>query len=151
MSNKAQLTQEQKDEFKQAFELFDTNNNGRISRKELKKIMEGLGQYPTQVEIDELIKEVDADGDGLIDYAEFETMLSRKMSSNEEEDNLKQAFQVFDKAGRGKIGASELREVMLGLGEDLTDAQIKIMIDEISSKKDGYVTFDDFKNAMLGD
>lgn len=148
---KVDLTEEQKNEFKQAFELFDLNKNGKITHKELKKIMQGLGQNPTEVEIDELVKEIDADGDGQIDFDEFLAMLTRKANTNQMEDDLQKAFKVFDKANRGKIGINELREIMLGLGEDLTDEQLNIMIKEIDSDNDGYVTFEDFKNVMLSD
>eukprot|EP01083_Nonionella_stella_P125891 380847_1 len=148
---KIDLTEQQKYEFKQAFELFDLNKNGKITHKELKKIMQGLGQNPTEVEIDELVKEIDADGDGTIDFDEFLAMLTRKANTNETVDDLEKAFKIFDKGGRGKIGRSELREVMLGLGEDLTDEQLDIMIKEIDSDGDGFVTLEDFKNVMLSD
>merc|ERR1712154_427593 len=148
---KIDLTEQQKNEFKQAFELFDLNKNGKITHKELKKILQGLGQNPTEVEIDELIKEIDADGDGMIDFDEFLAMLTRKANSNQIEDDIEKAFKVFDKGNRGKIGANELREIMLGLGEDLSDEQLKIMIKEIDSDGDGFVTFEDFKTVMMTD
>merc|ERR1712154_213204 len=148
---KIDLTEQQKNEYKQAFELFDLNKNGKITHKELKKIMQGLGQNPTEVEIDELVKEIDADGDGTIDFDEFLAMLTRKANTNQMEDDIEKAFKVFDKGNRGKIGPNELREIMLGLGEDLTDEQLQIMIKEIDSDGDGYVTFEDFKNVMLSD
>ena len=148
---KIDLTEQQKNEFKQAFELFDLNKNGKITHKELKKIMQGLGQDPTEVEIDELVKEIDADGDGQIDFDEFLAMLTRKANTNQIEDDIQKAFKVFDKGNRGKIGINELREIMLGFGEDLTDEQLNVMIKEIDSDNDGYVTFEDFKNVMLSD
>eukprot|EP01083_Nonionella_stella_P227837 807999_1 len=151
MIEKIDLTQQQKEEFKQAFELFDLNKNGKITHKELKKIMQGLGQNPTEVEIDELVKEIDADGDGTIDFNEFLAMLTRKANTNQMEDDIQKAFKVFDKGNRGKIGINELREIMLGLGEDLSDEQLNIMIKEIDSDGDGYVTYEDFKNVMLSD
>mmetsp|Transcript_32035 Transcript_32035/g.51456 ORF Transcript_32035/g.51456 Transcript_32035/m.51456 type:complete len:159 (+) Transcript_32035:27-503(+) len=145
------LTEEQQAEFRQAFDLFDLNKNGKITHKELKKIMQGLGQNPTEVEIDELIKEIDADGDGQIDFDEFLAMLTRKANTNQIEDDIEKAFKVFDKGNRGKIGPNELREIMLGLGEDLSDEQLNIMIKEIDSDGDGYVTLEDFKTVMLSD
>ena len=148
---KIDITEQQKNEFKQAFELFDLNKNGKITHKELKKIMQGLGQNPTEVEIDELVKEIDADGDGQIDFDEFLAMLTRKANTNQIEDDIEKAFKVFDKGNRKKIGINELREIMLGLGEDLTDEQLNIMIKEIDSDNDGYVTLDDFKKVMLSD
>lgn len=147
-TKKQQLSKEQIQEFKQAFDLFDVDENGRISHKELKKIMQGLGQHPTEVEVEELIHDIDSTGDGSIDWNEFLVMINTKINSNENEDDLKAVFKAFDKGGRGKIGINELREVMLSLGEDLSDDVLQAMIDEIDDDNDGYVTFENFKQLM---
>merc|ERR1712048_1513857 len=86
-----------------------------------------------------------------IDFDEFLAMLTRKANTDQFEDDMQKAFKVFDKGNRGKIGVNELREIMLGLGEDLSDEQLNMMIKEIDSDGDGYVTFEDFKSVMLSD
>lgn len=50
-------------EFKAAFDLFDTDGGGDISTKELGTVMRMLGQNPTREELDEIIEEVDEDGE----------------------------------------------------------------------------------------
>ncbi|XP_031646296.1 calmodulin-alpha-like [Oncorhynchus kisutch] len=67
-----QLTEEQIAEFKEAFSLFDKDGDGTITTKE-------LGQNPTEAELQDMINEVDADGNGTIDFPEFLTMMARKM------------------------------------------------------------------------
>jgi len=67
------------------------------------------------------------------------------MQSNKFDDEVDKAWKVFDKTGRGKIGINELREVMLSLGEDMSDEQLKLMIDELDTDKDSYITKEDFK------
>ena len=49
-------------EFKEAFKLFDKDGDGTITGKELGAVMRGLGQNPTESEINAMINEVDTDG-----------------------------------------------------------------------------------------
>jgi calmodulin len=79
--------------------------------------MRSLGQNPTEAELQDMINEVDADGNGTIDFPEFLTMMARKMRDTDSEEEIKEAFKVFDKDGNGYISAAELRHVMTNLGE----------------------------------
>ena len=79
--------------------------------------MRSLGQNPTEAELQDMINEVDADGNGQIDFPEFLTMMARKMKDTDSEEEIREAFKVFDKDGNGFISAAELRHVMTNLGE----------------------------------
>ena len=61
-----QLTEEQIAEFKEAFSLFDKDGDGTITTKELGTVMRSLGQNPTEAELQDMINEVDADGEAVI-------------------------------------------------------------------------------------
>eukprot|EP00058_Branchiostoma_floridae_P007768 XP_002593256.1 hypothetical protein BRAFLDRAFT_124870 [Branchiostoma floridae] len=91
----AQLTQEQIAEFKEAFSMFD--KDGVITIKELGTVMRSLGQNPNQAELQDMINEVDADGNGTIDFSEFLTMMARKMGETDSEEEIREAFRHFDK------------------------------------------------------
>jgi len=58
---KAELTEEQRLEIKEAFDLFDTDGSGTIDAKELKVAMRALGVEPKKEEITKMISEVDRD------------------------------------------------------------------------------------------
>lgn len=60
-----QLTEEQIAEFKEAFSLFDKDGDGTITTKELGTVMRSLGQNPTEAELQDMINEVDADGNAI--------------------------------------------------------------------------------------
>ncbi|EHB12133.1 Calmodulin [Heterocephalus glaber] len=111
-----QLTEEQIAEFKEAFSLFDKVGAITITTKELGTVMRSLGQNPTEAELQDMIDEVDADGNGTTDFPEF-TMMARKMKDTESEEETCEAFRVFDKDGNGYISAAELHHVMTNLGE----------------------------------
>lgn len=52
---------------------------GTITTKELGTVMRSLGQNPTEAELQDMINEVDADGNGTIDFPEFLNLMARKM------------------------------------------------------------------------
>jgi calmodulin len=58
-----------------------------------------------------MIEEVDTDGNGTIDFPEFLSMMARKMQDTDTEEEIREAFKVFDKDGNGFISAAELRHV----------------------------------------
>lgn len=92
------------------------DGDGTITTRELGTVMRSLGQNPTEAELQDMINEVDADGNGQIDFPEFLTMMARKMKDTDSEDEIREAFKVFDKDGNGFISAAELRHVMTNLG-----------------------------------
>merc|ERR1712093_248717 len=102
--------------------------------KELGTVMRSLGQNPTEAELQDMINEVDADGNGTIDFPEFLTMMARK---------------VFDKDGNGFISAAELRHVMTNLGEKLSDTEVEEMIREADTDGDGQINYDEFVRMMM--
>ena len=78
--------------------------------------MRSLGQNPTEGELQDMINEVAADGNRGVDFPEYLTMMVRKMKDTDPEEEIKEAFKVFDKNGDGKISAAELRHVMMSIG-----------------------------------
>ena len=81
-------------------------------------------------------------GNGTIDFPEFLTMMSKKMKDVDSEEEIREAFRVFDKDGNGFISAAELRHVMTNLGEKLTDEEVDEMIREADIDGDGQVNYD---------
>ncbi|XP_074572657.1 calmodulin [Curcuma longa] len=143
------LTEEQIAEFKEAFSLFDKDGDGCITTKELGTVMRSLGQNPTEAELRDMISEVDADQNGTIDFPEFLNLMARKMKDADSEEELMEAFKVFDKDSNGFILAQELRHVMTSLGEKLTDEEVDEMIREADIDGDGQVNYQEFVQMML--
>ncbi|ORY22500.1 hypothetical protein BCR39DRAFT_551441 [Naematelia encephala] len=143
------LTREQIAEFKEAFSLFDKDGDGTITTKELGTVMRSLGQNPTEAELQDMIAEVDADGNASIDFAEFITLMARKMADTDTEEEIKEAFKVFDKDGNGYISSAELKHVMTNLGEKLSDAEISEMIREADKDGDGMIDYNEFVTMMM--
>jgi len=142
-------TDQQIAEFKEAFALFDKDGDGTITTKELGTVMRSLGQNPTEAELQDMINEVDADGNGTIDFPEFLSLMARKMKDTDTEEELIEAFKVFDRDGNGFISAAELRHVMTNLGEKLTDEEVDEMIREADVDGDGQINYEEFVKMMM--
>ncbi|KAK4052744.1 hypothetical protein OIV83_002031 [Microbotryomycetes sp. JL201] len=168
-----QLSETQISEFREAFSLFDKvanalaslaccpvqrlslrdalkiDGDGTITTRELGTVMRSLGQNPTEAELADMINEVDADGNGQIDFPEFLTMMARKMKDTDSEEEIREAFKVFDKDGNGYISSAELRHVMTNLGEKLSENEVAEMIREADVDGDGQIDYNEFVKMMV--
>uniref|UniRef100_A0A0E0KIA5 EF-hand domain-containing protein n=1 Tax=Oryza punctata TaxID=4537 RepID=A0A0E0KIA5_ORYPU len=147
------LTEEQIEQLKEVFAFFDKNNDGVITSEELGEVLSSLGQNHSEAELKRIIKEADADGNGVIDFHEFLNLMAHSWLKNDQgpdsEEQLMEAFQLFDKDGDGYISAAELREVMIGLEKGTTDQEIGEMIKDADLDDDGRVSYEEFKQLML--
>ncbi|KAE8721533.1 putative calcium-binding protein CML12 [Hibiscus syriacus] len=74
MNEQMMVNQEQ---LKEVFTLFDRDGNGYITPAELAGCMAKMGQPLTYKELTEMIREADADGDGVISFNEFSTVMAK--------------------------------------------------------------------------
>mmetsp|Transcript_10099 Transcript_10099/g.22505 ORF Transcript_10099/g.22505 Transcript_10099/m.22505 type:complete len:185 (+) Transcript_10099:133-687(+) len=69
------LSEEQIAEYKEAFSLFDKSGDGTITTKDLGTVIRALGKNPTEAELQDIINEVDPNGDGTVDFPSFLTIM----------------------------------------------------------------------------
>ena len=86
---KTELTDEQKQEIREAFDLFDTDGSGTIDAKELRVAMRALGFEPKKEEIKKMISDIDKDDSGTIDFNEFLEMMTAKMSEKDSREEIR--------------------------------------------------------------
>ncbi|BFG03534.1 neo-calmodulin [Drosophila madeirensis] len=142
------LSEEERQIIEDAFAIMDREQDGSVTSKELAIIMRALGRQPTDNQLQAMINEVDSDGNGSIEMAEFSNMILRKMHDTNHEDELRDAFRVFDKENNGYITSAELKVVLTALGLKLPDDEIEEMIREYDIDQDGHLDFEEFVNMM---
>ncbi|WMV17758.1 hypothetical protein MTR67_011143 [Solanum verrucosum] len=124
---------------------------GCITIEELAIVIRSLDENPTEEELCHMISEVDADhhDNGTMEFNEFLNLITKKMKETNLEEELKEVFKVFDKDQNGFISATDLRHVMINLGEKLTEEEAEQMIREADLDGDGQVNFDEFVKMMI--
>lgn len=157
MTASSELPDKYIEELREAFGLFDTDNDGCITSKELRTVMHALRIEGTDQEIQDMINNVDVDGSGTVDFNEFLKMMAHghvvradddHSKRRTEEEEMRQAFKVFDLDGNGYIDARELKMTMCNLGENLSDKDIKHMMKLADKNGDGRIDYEEFINMM---
>ncbi|KAG8761361.1 hypothetical protein FRC14_004766 [Serendipita sp. 396] len=131
---------------KVAFSLFDKDGDGKITTQELGEVMRSLGHNPTQRELLAMIAESDTNGNGTIEYSEFLDMMARQKKDDEED--LMDVFKIFDRDRDGYISGSELKHVMLHLGDQMSDQEVDDLIWEADTDRDGRISYKEFVKMM---
>jgi Ca2+-binding EF-hand superfamily protein len=145
---KFELTEEQRNDIKQAFDLFDTSGTGVIDIKELKVAIRAVGFEPKKEEIKKMIADIDKDGKGKVDFSDFLSLMTVKMAEKDSKEEIMKAFRLFDDDNTGTISFKNLKRVAKELGENLTDEEIQEMISEADRDGDGEVNQDEFLRIM---
>ncbi|KAK4196330.1 hypothetical protein QBC40DRAFT_209562 [Triangularia verruculosa] len=142
------LSKDEIAQFKEVFEIFDKDGTGDITAAELGAVMRELGLNPSPEELQDIVNEADLNKDGVISFEEFLSLMSMGVKETDTEQELINAFKVFDKDGSGTISSDELRNVLKSLGENLTDAELDEMISLADKNGDGHIDYQEFAHIM---
>eukprot|EP00158_Paraphelidium_tribonemae_P001426 Partr_v1_DN24396_c0_g2_i4_m31734 putative centrin, EF-hand protein len=143
-----EISEEQKLEIKEAFELFDVNKDGAVDFHELKVAMRALGFEMKKAEVLKLLKDHDTDGRGLMEFDDFNRIMTQKILERDPVEEIKKAFRLFDDDSSGKINLKKLRRVAKELGEEIDDEELQAMIDEFDLDNDGEINEQEFIAIM---
>lgn len=138
-------------DLKAAFTMLDENKDGKVNVGELQRMMEMLGIQTSEEIVVHIMERASTSGDGLISEDEFLNFMSKHTSSNEEDimEDLLAAFRVFDKSGNGYISRDELKQAMIMIGENLSDAAIDEMLRAADIDHDGRIDYEEFARMLL--
>merc|ERR1711916_123598 len=119
-----QLSEEQLDEIREAFSLFDSDASGMIDIRELKAAMRALGFEVKNEELKKMVTDIDNDGNGTIEFAEFLMMMTAKMGEKDTREDIEKVFKLFD------------------------DEELQDMINQADRDGDGEINIDEFYRIM---
>ncbi|XP_053705659.1 troponin C, skeletal muscle-like [Synchiropus splendidus] len=116
-------------------------------KEELGTVMWMLGQNPTREELDEIIEEVDEDGNSTIDFKKYWEMMDRLLKeeqSGASEEELEDSFRAFDKNADGYIDREEFAFMIRSTGEPISEEEIDELMKDGDKNIDSMVDFDEF-------
>jgi calcium-binding protein CML len=145
-------------EMKRVFATYDENGDGYICKSELEKFMRKLDVDVSEEEISYMIDSVDVNRDGCVDFEEFlelHASLAERAEGcgaeqHDEDAELLEAFQVFDRNQDGFISETELQFVLrnLGINPGVKVQDCQRMISAVDRNNDGQVDFSEFQQLM---
>ena len=142
------LNDEQLKEIREAFDLFDVDNSGKIDPQELSISLHTLGFDQARDEIKRIVLELEKIKGRYIDFPEFLRLVRKTIQDRDPLSELDKAFQRFDDDCTDRISFRNLKRVSLELGEQLTDDELKEMIKAADFDQDGEIGKEDFKQLM---
>ncbi len=142
------LTEDQIREFGEAFSLFDKEGTGTITTDDLGSVVRSLGLDPSEADLKHMLKDVDAGGNGTIEFPEFLSLLTIKAKDKIEQAEILEAFRVFDRNKDGFITANEIYHIMGNLGEKLSREEVAEMMREASAGTEGKLQYQQFVAMM---
>ncbi|XP_020088138.1 caltractin-like [Ananas comosus] len=145
---RSRISQQKRQEIKEAFDLFDIDGSGTIDGKELNVAMRALGFEMTEEQINQMIADVDKDGSGAIDFDEFVYMMTTKIGEKDTREELMKAFRIIDQDNNGKISDVDIQRIARDLGESFTLQEIREMIEAADRNGDGEVDANEFITIM---
>lgn len=142
------LDEEQLEELREAFNLFDTDHTGAIDARELKAAMRALGFEVKKEDVRRMLGDIGRDPSQSINFDDFCEMMSGRMGDKNSRESIDKVFALFDEDEVGKISFRNLKRIAQELGENLTDEELQEMIDEADRDGDGLINPDEFYRVM---
>ncbi|ORY68407.1 uncharacterized protein BCR38DRAFT_131796 [Pseudomassariella vexata] len=149
------LSPEEIQVFKDLFDSYDSDKGGNITVEEFAKVMSQTpGQPPSEAEVAQIVKEVDLDGDGTINFNEFITMMTgqpyppkveeekQPEQQVEEDAEYATAWKQYEPSLNGSITASQFRQLMAELGEPVNDVEVEQLINNVDGE--GKLSYKEF-------
>ncbi|CAA9956587.1 hypothetical protein CFE70_000186 [Pyrenophora teres f. teres 0-1] len=166
----AELTEEQREEIGEAFNLFDLDKDGYIDYHELKVAMKALGFDLPKQEILAILQQhgtpapqpgaqskqqrqqnqYTAPGRQLLSFQSFQTLMAQRILSRDPRDEILRAFELFDEGNKGTITLQDLSRVARELGEALSHDELVAMIEEFDMDNDNAISRDEFIQICMG-
>jgi len=135
-------------DLRRSFDLFDPQGAGRIETKYLTVALRALGFHPQREELAGLLAEADPSGSGRLDFDNFSRAILRKVNERDSRGGVLASFALLDQGGKGFLDAGDLRAAAERLHWNLSDAEIREIIEEASGEEGVRISREAFSRTM---
>ena len=137
------------EEYKKIFTLHSNGQDGYVNASELSKIFKAINIEPSDEELKEIIKKLDLEVKKEINYEEFLSIINQREKDVDLEEEVLNAFKVFDKDGNGLINVNELKNIMMNIGNNWSENEINELLDNADIDMDGFINYEEFVRTMM--
>mmetsp|Transcript_91544 Transcript_91544/g.144668 ORF Transcript_91544/g.144668 Transcript_91544/m.144668 type:complete len:166 (+) Transcript_91544:102-599(+) len=141
------LMQDEIEEIKEAFDLFDVDGTQRINPRDLRGAIQSLNLRRNQV-VMHMLSDLERQGARPLDFNGFLDLMTAKMGERDTREDVSKVFRLFDDDRTNTISVRNLQRVARELGETLDVVDLEEMIARADTDGDGQVTLDDFYSLM---
>lgn len=144
----SRLSQKEISELQQAFAYFDRDRRGVIASNDVSNVLRAVGMYPSEADVAKLTQTVRGDR---ISFNEFLDAVQRVgVQSRIDENQMREAFRMFDLYGTGLVNLVQMRTSLQSLGEKLRDEEIDELIREADIDAEGNVQYEELVKILCG-
>ncbi|XP_040425436.1 calmodulin-like protein 4 isoform X2 [Cygnus olor] len=142
------LSQDQINEFKECFSLYDKKQKGKIKASDLMAVMRCLGASPTPGEVQRHLHLHEIERNAELDFSTFLNIMYRQTKQEEPEKEILTALSMIDRQKRGVIAVSELRAKLTNLGEKLSEEEVDDLLKEAKIGPNGTIKYEEFAHTI---
>lgn len=147
-----ELTPEEVEEFKAAFDKADPDHTDNISLAQLENAIRSMGHNPTQQEMKDILALADLDKSGTVSYQEFLTLMALQMKQPFTEEELLAAFELFDLEdgeAEGVVDAEMMKQAMIDLLPNTTEEEINEFIASTEPDENGQIDYINYVKKLI--
>ena len=136
-------------ELNEAFRMFDRDKDGLINYIELGYVLQSQGFNLSNQELIDMISDVDENEDDKITFEEFLILMHSRLKKADIENELNEAFNAYDKNGKGVISVKEFKRIINTLGDKICDEEVDEIIQKVDPKNRGYIDYKELTKIIV--
>jgi calmodulin len=138
------------EDLQEIFALFDRDGDGKVPLSELGSLLRALNRAPSQSDIDRISREYFS-STGYITSNDLPILLSSipPVDSQSAQAELRAAFKVLDREGKGQIPSEELKRLVMSVGEKMSAIEAEEMLKMADPEKTGIVDYEKFIQKLI--
>ena len=136
-------------ELNEAYKMLDRDKDGLIKYIKLGYVLKSQGFNPTNQELIEMINDVDENEDDKITFEEFLILMHSRLKKEDIENELNEAFNAYDKNGKGVISVKEFKRILNTLGDKICEEEVDEIIQKIDPKNKGFIDYKELTKIIV--
>lgn len=150
MRQKISIPFDKIESYRKAFNLIDEDGSGVISAQEIYQFFDDIGIKINFKEVEDMIAEIDKDGNGEIEFEEFISVMEKvNLEKDPEENEIYKAFQQFDVLKRGYMKVSELKAIVINMAGGISEKEFQNFLTEAELKIGDEINYKEFLREWL--